>query len=127
MASFSFPAARDKVRIWLHGFIFGLAGDMQAGGIKVGVMDNVAVFSPRTGATPLLGVATGLNGKGAITVTGTQVGDTLTLALNLTGTADATTSFESSVSVAGQLQQTSSSNLNGNTYLFFIAPTGGFD
>jgi hypothetical protein len=125
MSSYSFTAIADKVLLWLHGRRFGITGDGQGPTPASGlVLDGVMIGSSRSGANSLKVVAAGLNGKGAVTVTGTKVGDNVELVLNTAGgaSADATSSFEATVSVAGQVQQSSASNLSGNYYLFFIQP-----
>lgn len=72
--------------------------------------------------------AAGRNGAGAITLTGTKVGDKVIGALGFvtaTGalaSAAPEASFESTITVADQIQQSSASNLTANTYVFFIQP-----
>lgn len=71
--------------------------------------------------------AAGRNGAGSITVTGTKVGDLVVGALGFvtaTGaiTALSNASFESVVTVADAIQQSSGSNLTANTYVFFVQP-----
>jgi len=123
MSSYSFTDLRDKVLLWLHGRRLGIRGDGAGPSPSdVLVLDGVAVGSTRSGPNSLKVVAAGSNGAGAVTVTGTKVGDNVEMVLNLSGDADATLSFEATVSVAGQVQQSSSSNLSGNTYLFFVQP-----
>jgi hypothetical protein len=58
----------------------------------------------------------GLNGKGAIPLPGVQVGDRVIDMRNAATTGSESSSFESSISVAGQVQQTSASNLSANEY-----------
>ncbi len=71
--------------------------------------------------------AAGRNGTGAITVTGTKVGDLVVGALGyVTGTGAITSlsnsSFESVVTVADQIQQTTATNLTANTFVFLVQP-----
>jgi phage terminase large subunit-like protein len=125
MASYSFTDLRDKVLLWAHGRRTGVKGD--GGGpfasIKsLFVLDGVAVGSTRSGPNAIKAVAAGSNGAGAITVAGAAVGDNVEIVVNLSTPADASASFESTVSVAGQVQQTSASNLSGSTYLFCVQP-----
>lgn len=72
--------------------------------------------------------AAGKNGAGAITLTGTVVGDRLvavfgaptaggTLAVKVPGT-----DFEATVTVVDQIQQIPASNLSANTYIFILVP-----
>jgi hypothetical protein len=65
-------------------------------------------------------VAAGRNAAGAITATGFQVGDKVVAATNLTdGTGD-TANFESEITVADQIQQSSASNLTTKKYIFQV-------
>jgi hypothetical protein len=125
MSNYAFSDLRDRVLLWLHGRRLGLRGDGAgpfATSKDVLVLDGVAVGSTRSGPNAIKAVAAGSNGAGAITVAGAAVGDNVELVFNATAPADATASFEATVSVAGQVQQTSASNLSGNTYLFFVQP-----
>lgn len=64
----------------------------------------------------------GKNGAGAVTATGAAVGDTVLAVAGLTsgalGAADA--SFESTITVADEIQQSSVSNLSANDYLVVL-------
>jgi hypothetical protein len=112
----------DKVLVWLHGRRLGLVGDGQGGNNNSLVLDSVVVGSTRTGANPIKAIATGLSAAGAVTVTGTLVGDTVELVLDMSSApfTDVTSSFESTVSVAGQVQETAS--VSSHSCLFFINP-----
>lgn len=72
--------------------------------------------------------AAGRNGSGAITLTGTVVGDRLVAAFGAPTAGGALaaavvgTTFEAAVTVADQIQQASASNLSSNTYIFILAP-----
>ena len=74
---------------------------------------------------PLIVVAAGVAAAGPITVAGAQVGD---MVIGFQGGSPNVTipaaTFESVVSVAGQIQQMSASNLSGNSYVFFLFPQG---
>lgn len=65
----------------------------------------------------------GRSGAGAITATGAAVGDTVVGVAGLTagalGAADA--SFEGTITVVNQIQQSSASNLSANDYLVVLA------
>lgn len=124
MSNYSFSSIADKVLLWLHGRRLGIRGDGQGPLSSAGdvlVLDGVAVGSTRSGCNPLKVVAAGSNGTGAVTVAGVKVGDLVEMVLQSNFT-DASASFESTASVAGQVQQTSTSNLSGNTYLFLVQP-----
>lgn len=64
----------------------------------------------------------GRNGAGAITATGAVVGDVVVGVAGLTAGAlgAATASFESAITVADQVQQSSASNLSANDYLVVL-------
>lgn len=65
-------------------------------------------------------VLNGNNGAGQITATGTQVGDKVAAAINLTdGTNDAA-SFETEITVADKIVQSSASNLSAKKYIFQV-------
>jgi hypothetical protein len=58
----------------------------------------------------------GRSGAGAIPLSGVRKGETVVAVINNgTGTTDSA-NFESTISVAGQIQQTSGSNLSANEY-----------
>lgn len=112
----------DKVLVWLHGRRLGIFGDGQSINNSSLVLDGVVVGSSRTGAAPLVQVATALSSTtGAVTLTGTLIGDTVTLVLDLSSDTDVTANFESTISVAGQIQQTSASQA-AHSCLFFVNP-----
>ena len=67
-------------------------------------------------AQPQHALVKGLNGKGSIPLPGVQVGDRVIDMRNITTTGSEASSFESSISVNGQVQQTSASNLSANEY-----------
>lgn len=74
---------------------------------------------------PAFVCAAGVAAAGPITVAGTQIGDFI---VSFQGSSPPVTvaagTFEVVASVAGQVQQTSASNLSGNTYVFLIIPQG---
>jgi hypothetical protein len=68
---------------------------------------------------------TGRNGAGAITVTDTggaapQIGDFVCSVSRQSGAANETAAFQSRITVAGQIQQTSASNLTANNYFALV-------
>jgi hypothetical protein len=80
---------------------------------------------------PFFAVAAGSNGAGPVTVGAsqggaTQVGDIVTAVFQGASTPVVVTAdtFERVVSIAGQIQQNSSSNLSGNTYVWLVIPQG---
>lgn len=66
----------------------------------------------------------GRNGAGACTATGAAVGDRVIGVAGLTAGAlgDVQASFEATITVVNQIQQSSASNLSANAYLVFLAP-----
>ena len=94
---------------------------------NVGVGGNLTVTGTTTlaGKTPMTGkvysiVQDGRNGAGALTLTGAKVGDTVVAIADLTTPGDLQSSFETTVSVAGQIQQSSASNLSAVEILFVL-------
>lgn len=62
--------------------------------------------------------AAGVAAAGPVTVTGTKVGDKIVSVCNLTDNSNGTSSFESTVTVADQIHQSSASNLTTKTFMF---------
>lgn len=63
----------------------------------------------------------GKNGAGACTLTGAKVGDTVAGVVDLAGaSASAAASFETVITVANQIQQTSASNLSAVKYAVIL-------
>lgn len=109
----------DKLLLWIHARRLGIFGDGQSVNNSSLALDGVTIGSSRTGANSLKGVATGLSAAGAVTLAGTLVGDTVEIVVN-SSFVDVTSSFESTISVAGQIQETAS--VSGAVCLFFINP-----
>jgi hypothetical protein len=61
----------------------------------------------------------GSNGAGACSLPSAQVGDTVVGIINVTTRGNESSSFETTISKAGQIQQTGSANLSGNQYYAF--------
>ncbi len=121
MAHYTFTDLRDKVLMWLHGRRFGVTGDAYSTDTSLAVLDGVAVGSTRSGPNAIKVVAAGVAAAGAVAIAGAAVGDNVELVLQSTF-VDASADFESTVSVAGQVQQTSAANLSADTFLFLIQP-----
>lgn len=122
MAQLGRAATSDDVLVWEHGRRLGIVGDGQSGSPSGLMLDGKMIASNRTAAPVLTGVAAGSNGAGNVAVAGAVVGDTVVSVTNLSTPADASASFESTVSVAGNVKQTSASNLSGSTFLFLLIP-----
>lgn len=81
-----------------------------------GAANSVTGNALAAGAQRLLAFA-GHNNVGACTLTGAKIGDTVTGVIDLAaGSVSAASSFESTITVNDQIQQTSSSNLSGVKY-----------
>ncbi len=63
----------------------------------------------------------GLNGTGGCILSEVKVGDLVLGMQNVATLGLESTSFETTVSVAGQIKQTSASNLSGNQYFAYVA------
>jgi hypothetical protein len=59
------------------------------------------------------------NGAGACVLPSAQIGDRVLAVINIGTGANESSSFESTISKAGQIQQSSASNLSANQYLAF--------
>jgi hypothetical protein len=114
----------DKYLLGIHLRRLSIFGDGQINTNSSLILDGVVVGSTRTGAAPFLAVATALNSvTGAVTLAGTLVGDNVSFVLDMNAApfVDVTANFENTISVAGQIQQTSASQAN-HSCLFFINP-----
>ncbi len=67
----------------------------------------------------------GLNGAGAIELPGAFAGETVSSVTGLIGvTGDQASSFESVITVDGEIQQTSAADLSSNWYRAYLTPLG---
>ena len=103
-----------------------LTGNTTVGG-TLGVTGATTLPAATTigGKTPMTGsvysvVQAGKNGAGALTLTGALVGDTVVGIANLTTPGDLKSSFEATVSVAGQIQQSSATDLSAKQCFFIL-------
>jgi hypothetical protein len=122
MANYSLSNLADRVLLWLHGRRFGIIGDAYGSDTALTVLDGIPVGSSRSGPNAVKAVFTGLAAAGSIVFAGAQVGDSVEIVVGLNTPGDASASFESTISVAGHIQQTSASNLSAVTYLGFVQP-----
>lgn len=113
-------AGGDDILVSVHLRRLGIVGDGNSGNPSALVLDNQVVATKR--GKIISGISAGAAAAGPITVAGAVVGDVVIAVTNLTTPANASASFEATVSVAGQVQQTSGSNLNGSTYQFLLDP-----
>lgn len=118
--------------------VLGAAGDMAASGVaasnaagssttKAAKIDHVhavgsnAITGPMLSAGALRMLAfTGHNLAGACTATGTKIGDTVVGVVNITDGTTAKTSFESTVTVADQIQQSAASDLSAKNFILLV-------
>ena len=122
MGHYSFTDLRDQVLTWLHGRRFGILGDAYGSNSSLAILDAVPIGSSRSGPNAIKAVAAGLAAAGSIAVAGAAVGDNVEIVVGLTVPGDASASFESTVTVAGHVQQTTGTNLSANQYLFLVQP-----
>jgi len=106
-------AATDQdILISEHGRRFGIVGDGASGNPSALILDNKVVASNRLTTPFIAKCVASLSAAGAVTLTGTQPGDTVVSVTNITTPGDVSSSFESTISVAGQIQQTASTSSN---------------
>jgi hypothetical protein len=74
-----------------------------------------------TSRTLIVHTATMLVSAGAVTLANTQVGDKVVSVTDLTGLTDASASFETTITVAGQIQQTGAGTA-GHVLLAAVQP-----
>jgi hypothetical protein len=111
---------QDNVLLWIHGRRLGLVGDGTFSASTGLLVDGQLVGSKRGAA--VFQLAAGNNGTGSIGFPAAVDGDVVLFALDLTTPANVTSSFESVISVAGQIKQTSASNLSAKNIFFIVAP-----
>lgn len=111
---------QDNVLLWLHGRRVGLVGDGSFSATSGLLVDGQLVAAKR-GAT-VYQLATGNNGAGSIAFPNAADGDIVLFALDLTTPANVTSSFETVISTAGQIKQTSAANLSGKNIFFHVQP-----
>ncbi len=120
MAALGRAATSDDVLIWEHGRRFGIGGDGQSGDPSFLMLDGKVIGSNRlTGGSTFIKAVTGLSAAGAVTLTGAAVGDVVVSVTNLTTPGDASSSFETTITVANQIQETAS--VSGATVLVVLS------
>ena len=108
MAQLGRAATSDDVLVWEHGRRLGIVGDAQSGDPSALVLDNKVIASNRLAGGLLLKAITGI-AVGPVTLTGAVVGDSVAGVVDLSTPGDAASKFESTISVAGQIQQLAAS------------------
>jgi len=78
----------------------------------------------QTNRPPSHPLITGRNGAGAVVCPGAIAGDRVLGVINITGGANAASSFESTISVNGQIQQVSTGDASGAQFWAVLAPLG---
>lgn len=81
------------------------------------VLDAVAALPAKTKVYSF----TGRNGAGAVTLTGAAVGDVVLGVAGISSVGNAAASFEATISVINQIQQSSASDLSAVTYLVVLS------
>jgi hypothetical protein len=111
---------QDNVLLWLHGRRVGLIGDGSFSTSSGLMVDSQLVGSKR--GPVVFQLAAGSNGVGNVSFPAAVDGDVVMFALDLTTPANVTSSFEPVISTAGQIRQTSASNLSGKNIFFQLQP-----
>jgi hypothetical protein len=90
-----------------------------SGGVAVTGSATVGGKTVATGSNYSI-VQAGKNGAGALTLTGALQGDTVVAIANLTAPGDLQSSFEATITVAGQIQQSAATDLSAKQVLFIL-------
>ncbi len=110
------PTIETCQYISIHGRRLGLVGD----GVSVkGLLFDGRFFSARAG---LKKVMVGRNGAGVVALVGAKVGDSVSLVANLSTPGDGAALFESTITVADQIQQVSATNLSAVQFIIETTP-----
>jgi len=112
-------AKADDVLVSIHPRRLGIVGDGLPGSTSALLLDGNVIGSARN---PIKVCQVASNGAGAVTLAGAVIGDTVESVVNLTTPGDITSSFEATISVAGQIQQSAATNLSAAQCLFQVRP-----
>jgi hypothetical protein len=112
-------AKADDVLVSIHPRRLGIVGDGLPGSTSALLLDGKVIGS---GRSPIKVCQVASNGAGAVTLAGAVIGDSVENVVNLTTPGDITSSFEATISVAGQIQQTAGTNLSLAQCLFQVRP-----
>ena len=110
---------QDNVLLWIHGRRLGLVGDGSFSASSGLMVDSQLVGSKRG---PVISQLAPGNSVGNVAFPAAVDGDVVLFALDLTTPANVTSNFESVISTAGQIRQTSATNLSTRNIFFQIAP-----
>jgi hypothetical protein len=117
MAQLGRAATDQDILVSEHGRRFGIIGDGAAGDPSALMLDGKVIASNRLTTPFIAKIITALAAAGAVTLTGTQPGDTVVSVTDLNGTqTDTSANFESTITVAGQIQQL---NATPNSHVCF--------
>jgi hypothetical protein len=109
MAQLGRAATDQDILVSEHGRRFGIIGDGAAGDPSALMLDGKVIASNRLTTPFIAKIITGINGAGAVTLAGTQPGDTVVSVTDLNGTpSDTSANFEATITVAGQIQELNS-------------------
>ena len=112
-------AKADDVLVSIHPRRLGIVGDGLPGSTSALLLDGKVIGTARN---RIVVTQVGSNGAGPLTLTGAVVGDTVENVTNLTTPGDVSSSFEATISVAGQIQQTAATNLSAAQCTFQVRP-----
>lgn len=118
MAKLTRNATADDVLVSIHPRRLGIVGDGQAANNSALLLDGKVIGTSRN---RIVVCQTASNGAGPVTLGGAVVGDTVENVTALS-TGDVTSSFEATISVAGQIQQTAATDLHLAQCLFQVRP-----
>ncbi len=113
------PDAPSGPYVSQHGRRFGFIGDgISNAGNFVLWLGNKIVASTRL---PAFTIFTGVAAAGAVTLATANKGDFVIGLINITDDTDDNAKFESQISVDGQIQQSSASDLSSKKFLVFLS------
>lgn len=103
-----------------------VAGDLAAGAVTTTKLGAAAVVGTKLGVTGIVsGGFTGSNGTGACTFTGATVGQRVLAVMETTATVGpgvAAALFETTITIADQIQQSSAANNSAKRYVVILLP-----